>query len=389
MLSGIGRGVVDSYAVFLVPLSLAFGWDRTAAASVYGVLLLFVGMSSPIVGRIFDRWGPGRLNVLGVGALAVGTLLAGTLTHLWQFYLVLGVLCGFGASAISVVAQAALLTRWYHARLTTALAVVSAVAGLGVLIIAPLAQFLIAETGWRNAYFSLGALLLVVLAGVAMLPWRAIAAGDSAAPAADRASVPAGSGFTLRKALRTQAFWGLCCVHFLTANGMFAINPQIVAFLVDIDFSPMVAASAFGLAGAATTAGLLVFGFVADRYGKMLSITISYGMTLAGFVVMAAMQHYPVGWLLVVFILLYGPSFGSRGPIIAAITAAIFGRGPNLGTIMGAVTLGLGTGAAIGSTLGGLLHDWSGGYDLVAGYAFTTVFGAMMIFWLVPELRRH
>ena len=62
-------------------------------------------------------------------------------------------------------------------------------------------------------------------------------------------------------------------------------------------------------------------------------------------------------WLLWAFVTLYGASFGSRGPVISALTARIFGRGPDLGLIMGAIFLGMGCGAASGATMGGLIRD--------------------------------
>ncbi len=390
VLSAVARGAAESYAVFLLPLSESFGWDRAAASSVYAVLMLSLGLSSPIVGRIFDRWGPGPLYALGLGSLGVGMIAASRADGLWQFYLFIGVLGGFGACAIGMVPNAALLSRWYHGRLTTAIAVVSAAAGAGVLLLSPLTQFAIDRLGWRGGYLALGVGIMVLLSALALLPWRSIAGGRSAGPQSHGAAVGAVlPALTLSQALRTRAFWALFMIHFLTANGMFAINPQIVAFLVEMGFPPLTAASAFGFAGIAATAGLLTFGWLADRVGRLLSVTISYAMTLGGFALLGLMEHYPSGWLLVLFIVVYGPSFGSRGPIISAMTAGIFGRGRDLGVILGAVSLGMGTGAASGATLGGLLHDWSGGYGAVVAFACLTVVIPAMLFWLLPELRRQ
>ena len=390
-LSAFGRGVTDTYAVFLVPLSAEFGWDRGAAASVYGVALLTVGLSAPLIGRMFDAWGPGRLNALGIGLLGLAMLGAATLEALWQFYLLIGVVGGIGACAVSVFAQAALLNRWFYGRLTTALATVAAASGFGVLVLSPAVQLLIERFGWRGAYLCLGSLALLILVALSLVPWQAMARGRSDPTAGDSPgpALAAPSAIGLREAMRTRAFWALCGAHFLTANGMFAINPQIVALLVDVGFPAITAASAFGFAGAATTVGLLVFGWLADRRGKLLSVTASYVMTLGGFLILLALAAAPSMWLLVAFVLVYGPSFGSRGPIISAITAQIFGRGPNFGVILGAVSLGLGTGGAIGATVGGLLHDWTASYQVVAGYAFATVAAGMLLFWVVPELRRQ
>ena len=74
------------------------------------------------------------------------------------------------------------------------------------------------------------------------------------------------------------------------------------------------------------------------------------------------LRAYPNYWLLAGFIVCFGSTIGSRGPLIAATAMNIF-RGKRVGTIFGAITLGSGLGAALGSWSGGLIHDWSGSYD--------------------------
>ena len=47
VLSAVARGVTETFAVFLLPLSGSFGWDRAEASSIYGVAMLSFGS---------DRW---------------------------------------------------------------------------------------------------------------------------------------------------------------------------------------------------------------------------------------------------------------------------------------------------------------------------------------------
>jgi len=391
LLSALSRGASESYAVFLLPLSRDFGWDRAQASSVYSVLMLSLGLSSPIVGRIFDAWGPGRVYTIGLATMAAGMTLAGSLDALWQFQLCIGVLGGFAVAAVGPVTQAALISRWYHDRLTTALAGVSAAAGTGVLVVSPLVQLLIDTYDWRGAYRVLGLGLFAVLVLLLFLPWKEIARGRGMAPAAAKGERPAATpgSMTLREALRTRPFWSLFFIHFFTAAGMFAVNPQIVAFLVETGFPSLTAATAFGFAGVAATAGLITFGWMADRVGRLTAVLVSYAMTVGGFGILGLLELYPSYWLLVLFVVVYGPSFGSRGPIISAMTAVIFGRGRSLGVILGAVSMGMGTGAAVGATMGGLLHDLTGGYGVVVLFAASTMVVPISLFIFVPELRKQ
>jgi MFS family permease len=387
-MSATARGVSETFAVFLLPVSGEFGWSRAEAASIYALLMLCLGLFSPVAGRLFDKFGPRILFPLGMACLAFGPYLASHLTALWQFYLCLSLVVGFGAAALGIAVQAALLSRWFRGSLTTAIAIVSGAAGVGVMAFSPLSQVLIESVGWREAY--VGIALLAACLGVIILfgPWRRISEGHPDLRQISGSAAAAQSHWTFRRAIRSRPFWALFAVHILTANSMFAVQPQVVAFLVESDFDPIVAASAFGASGLSATAGLLLFGVIADRYGALLSVTLSYSLTIFGYVLLFLLALAPSHFLLWAFVILYGASFGSRGPVISALTARIFGRGPDLGLIMGAIFTGMGTGAAMGATMGGFIHDITHGYAIVIAWSLTMISIPVVIFWTVPELKR-
>ena len=222
VLGMVSRGLLDAYAVFVLPLGEGFGWNRAAVAGVYALAMATTGLAAPVVGWLFDRWGPARLYLLGLVLLGAGAGCAGWYEELWQFYLGLGVVAGFGVAALSFVPHAALLRRWYRARLTTALGVVYASNGLGVLLIAPLAQLLIEQTGWRQAYHLIGFGPLILVPLMVLVPWRRLAAGHPALNQATPAARPAdiGDRWSLSRAMRSRPFWALFAVYALTAGGL-------------------------------------------------------------------------------------------------------------------------------------------------------------------------
>src|SRR3546814_506008 len=177
LLNLIGRGVGEAYAVFLLPLGQEFGWDRASLTSIYAVYMLVHGLSGPLVGALFDRWGPRATYGAGLLALGAGNYLAGDLDRLWQFYLCIGVLAGFGVSSMTMVTASGLISRWYRARLTTAMGLVFGGLGLGVLVVVPAVQYAIQDSGWRTAYHLIGGALLLFAPVLLILPWRRIAAG--------------------------------------------------------------------------------------------------------------------------------------------------------------------------------------------------------------------
>jgi MFS family permease len=389
LMSASARGVSETFAVFLLPVSKELGWSRAEAASVYAFGMLCLGLFSPVAGKLFDKFGPRFLFPLGMGCLAVGPILASQLEALWQFYLCLSLLVGFGAAALGIAVQSALLARWFQQSLTTAVAVVSGAAGVGVMIFSPVAQAFIDDLGWRNAYGSIGLIVICVGILVAIAPWQKISEGraDLRRPKTEGRHSPT-SDWTFRRAVRSRPYWCLSAVHFLTAISMFAVQPQVVAFLIEQGTNPITAASAFGVSGISATCGLLIFGIIADRYGALLSVTLSYSLTISGYLLLFMMAVSPSNFLLWAFVISYGASFGSRGPVISALTARIFGRGRDLGLIMGAIFLCMGAGAAVGATMGGVIHDLTDGYIMVIAWSLTAICIPVAIFWTVPELKR-
>src|SRR6204780_6004598 len=65
-LSVLGRGLGESFTVFLKPISESFGWDRAQVVSVYSLSALAGGLASPLIGRLFDRYGPRPAYSLGL-----------------------------------------------------------------------------------------------------------------------------------------------------------------------------------------------------------------------------------------------------------------------------------------------------------------------------------
>src|SRR5215467_8302378 len=51
-LSVLGRGLGESFTVFLKPLSEGFGWDRAEVVSVYSLCALAGGLSAPFIGQL-------------------------------------------------------------------------------------------------------------------------------------------------------------------------------------------------------------------------------------------------------------------------------------------------------------------------------------------------
>ncbi len=385
-LSVLGRGLGESFTVFLKPISESFGWDRAEVVSVYSLSALAGGLAAPLVGRLFDRSGPRIVYSLGLFLLGAAFLVAGHARHLWQFQLSLGLCVGIGIAFIGNVPNSILLGRWFGPRLPTAMAVVYSATGAGVLVLLPTSQILIDRAGWRGAYQIFGGTVLVLLVPLLVLPWRALSGGSPQLAKSATADIVDG-GWTVLSAMRHHAFWALFSTFFFTAIGMYAIAPQVVAYLIDAGFPPLQAATAWGFSGVVLLFGMLGVSSLDGIIGRRPSVLFSYALSIVGILMLWALQWYPNFWVLTGFVVCFGSMIGSRGPLLTATAMKIF-RGERVGTIYGSISIGSGLGSAFGSWSGGLIHDWTHSYNPVIVFSLVAVLLGMIPFLVVPALRR-
>ena len=171
------RGAVEIYAVFLPVLSAEFGWQKAEATSVYAFVHLGVGVMAIPIGRLYDRWGPYRIFTTGFLIVGLGMLLATQSTALWQFCLVVGFLGGIGMVILGPISSTLLMSRWYGANLPSSLGLVWTMSGIGVLVMAPTVQLLLDAYGWKQTYFLLAIVLLLVPLLLLAFPWSRLTRG--------------------------------------------------------------------------------------------------------------------------------------------------------------------------------------------------------------------
>lgn len=385
-LNMIGRGTADTYVVFLLPLEHDLGWTRSQTTSVYSIYLLVTGLSSPIVGMLFDRWGPRALYTCGMASLAGAYLLAPQVQTLWQFYATIGAMTGIAAASLGMVPSSSLISRWFRERLGTAISAAFAGLGMGALLIVPGVQYLLQTHDWRESYQIMGSVLLVLVPLVFFLPWKRYAEGRPDYLQLKKSSAAPERDWTIRAAMGTRPFWGLVWVFFFTAMGMFTIMVQTVAYLVEQGFSPIVAATAFGFSSMLSVVGVVGTGAIADRIGPRRIVSLTFVGSIAGVFVLLLMTWFPVQGLLVAFVLTFGICQGARGPIVSSISTRLF-AGSHVAGIYGLIYASNAVGAGLGSLMAGLLHDFTGSYRPSFVFSVCALFIAGLPFWRVPELR--
>lgn len=386
LLNMFGRGAGDTYIVFIASLEKEFGWSRSQLTSVYSVYLMIGAIVAPMVGLLFDRLGPRIVYGTGLAVLGAAFFLAGTLGNLWEFYLFIGVMIGVGVGLTGMVPASGLLTRWYRERLSTAIGITYSATGMGALTLVPLSQYLIGEYDWRFAYKVLGGMVIAIgVLSTLFVPWGRFARGNPAYRV-DTSAKAVATGWTLRGAMRTRIYWGLVQVFFFTSIAMYSVTVQTVVYFIDTGFTPLVAATAYGVIGMLSASSVAMSGFFGERFGFRQTVTASFVGTTSGILILFALTWAPWISLLIAYVLVFGLCQGMRGPIVSTIATRHF-AGARVATIFGTIYAMNAMGAAVGSLMGGVLHDITGGYR--AGFIFSlgAIALAVLPFWTIPVLR--
>ncbi|MDI1285407.1 MAG: MFS transporter [Reyranella sp.] len=364
------RSISDTFVVFVPALQQAFDAHRGSVTLIYSFALLVGGIAAPIAGWIVDRFGLRALTIIGVTAATLATASASQATELWHLYLGLGIVMGFSGAALSGVLSASLLGRWFPSRrLGVALAVAWSASGVGAMATFPLAQHLIATEGWRTAYMVFAAVSAVFVPVLLFLPWARIERG---APGLARARAAADRGPTVGEAVRDWPFWALFSSFVLTSIGIFSLVPQAMVYLLERGVEGSYAARALAVAGLLTPLGMVGFSWLADRGGRRLAALLAYACSIAGVGALAMVRGPGDDLWLWLYVLLFGGSMGSRGPMISTLATLRY-RGAHFGRIYGLITIGSGVGGFLGAWIGGVLHDLTGNYTAVLVLSVTAL----------------
>jgi MFS family permease len=336
---------------------------------------------SPVVVTFVDRFGPRRVILSGTFVLGAACLLGSRVGSLWALYLITGVLSAVGVCAVSWVPSGALIARWFAERRGSMMGI----AFSGTIVRVDGVHSVIDGYVARR----------IPGAGVGTCCWcpssgsasgRAGASAPRRGDAVPPAPAPGDAAREIGAALQTRAFWALFFAYLCTPLAVFPVVTHQVALAVDQGFPRLFVAGIFGVTGLLSVVGWMVLGIAADRIGRAMSATISYGCTAAGTLCLLGLESWRHAAPLYAYALLFGLGFGARGPIITAIASQLF-HGRRFGVIYGILSVGNGIGGGIAPWFGGAIHDVTGSYRIA--FLIAVGFCAMgaTCFWLARPPR--
>ena len=385
---GILYGVWYSYSVFLVALVGDFGWSRSVTAGAMSVFILVHGGFGPIAGRLVERFGPRRLMLVGSLVMASGLGLTSLIQTWWQLYLSYGVVTAVGLGACGWVPSVILAEKWFPNRVGTALGIVTAGIGVGILGVVPLTNFLVETFDWRRAFQVLAVLVAVVIAPAALFILREPKASPPLPkhrPGVASAPPPA-HYWTVRSALRSRAFRFAVLAFFTGGSLSQMLLMHQFAFMVDHGVAKTAGSLIVGVIGITSIPAKIVWGSLSDRIGREVTYSFGLACILLSVLCLAFIGALPGLAMPIAFALLLGAGYAANAPIIPAAARDLF-AGPKFPSIFGTLSMFAALGGATGSWLGGALYDLTGDYRAMLLVAGALAICAPCMLWIAAPRR--
>jgi MFS family permease len=367
-------GVRNSFGIFLQPISAELGWSREVFALTLAIQNLFWGVSQPFAGMIADRYGSGRVIVVGALIYAAGLLLMSVSSTPLSTHITIGVMIGIGIGGCGFAIVLASVGRSVPPeRRAMALGFASALGSFGQFSLLPLGQVLIDGQGWSMTFVVFGVMMLLIVPLASMLSGRP-------------ASTPEAESLSLREALREAAghsgFLYLNAGFFVCGFHVTFIATHLPAYVGDLGLSPTLGAWALGTVGLFNIIGSLLAGILGDRFSKKYLLSFLY---MARAVVITLFILTPPSTLTV---LLFAGSMGllwlSTVPLTSALVAQLFGT-QYMSTLFGIVFFSHQIGAFLGAWLGGRLYVETGSYEITWWVSVGLGVMSSLLHWPIDE----
>ena len=384
---GIGVNARTAFSLLFPPILAEFQWDRGVTAGAFSFGFVVSAIMSPLIGRMMDRFGPRGVMELGTVLMGAGFLLAPLTSSPWHLYLSIGMLVSGGSVCLGYSGQSLYLPNWFVRTRGLAIGIAFSGVGLGSVTLLPWVQATILGAGWRDACWTLGLLILIVLVPINLLLRKRpedmgqLPDGD-AAPTASSVPPPsnivdpvwAATDWTLARALRTARFRWLALGYFCALYAWYAVQVHQTKYLQEVGFTSNRSAWALGLVSLIGVAGQISLGYLSDRIGREWIWAIANLGFAICFLSLLALRNDPsMVWLYLMVAAQGGLGYGLTS-VMGAMVAEIF-HGKHFGSIFGTVMLAALAGGAAGPWVTGALHDALGDYRLAfwIGVAVTAI----------------
>ena len=349
------------HGVYVAELQRLRGWPADLISGASTLTFLLSSIFAIFTNELLTKFGPKRLVLLGITALAASTILLAFATKPWQLYAAF-ILMSLGWTGMGVVVIATIVSHWFVRRRGLAISVAFNGASCGGVVVAPLLLLLGDRIGFPAAMLAATTIMVVVLVPVVVL-WIGPSppSGDPVKHQTvySPAQTPDTQSNTPRSAVvRRLAFWTISVPFALALVAQIGFIVHQIALL-----EPKVGRPGAGFAVALTTSmavlGRFCLGMVVDRLNPRLVTATSLMSQAAALLAIAQTDNASV---LFAACAVFGFSVGNLITLPPLIIHREFDAAA-FTIVMGLSTAASGIVGALGPGLIGLVRSWSDGYE--------------------------
>ena len=166
----IGTGLNQTAIVFLPAFAVTILALTTSQASLMVIpLVLALGISAPLIGRLLDKFGSKRIMFVGTLILVIGLFMLTALAHSFYLFILSGIVIGLGLSSVlGSPLRYIMLSESPASKRAAGQALININSSVGQLVGGALIGAVIASqggtaVGYQSAYFLIGCVAVVML----------------------------------------------------------------------------------------------------------------------------------------------------------------------------------------------------------------------------------
>src|SRR3954452_22885447 len=349
----LALGTRQSFGLFLRPMTIDLGCGREVFSFAIALQNLVWGLGMPVAGAISDRYGAGRVLMLGGLAYGLGLIsMAHSVTPL-ELNATTGVLIGLGLACTGFGVVLAVVARAFPPEQRSfAVGITGACGSIGQFAMLPGGQALISVFGWMNALVILGVLAFLII------PLGAALAGRNSAAHESEQSI----GEAVQEAARHRGFWLLTGSFFVCGFQTIFVMTHLPAYVVDRGLTPTQGMTALATIGFFNIVGSTVAGALGGCYSKKWILTWLYVIRAIAITLYLTAPLSAGGTYL--FAAVLGVTWLATVPLTNSLVAQIFGV-KYLSTVFSLSFLGHQLGSFAGAWAGGAVYALAGSYQLI------------------------
>ena len=350
-------GVRQSMGLFLSPLNTATGLGVGSISLAFAFGQLCWGLTQPFAGAIADKVGAGRVLIVGVLLVTLGTVLTPLMTTTAGLIFSIGVLSAGGAGmAGPAVLMAATSRLIAPERRGMATGIVNAGGSFGQFVMAPIAGALSAGIGWAGAVQVMGVLVLIALPAALILrsPAKSSTTIATATPISARQAIG--------EAIAHPGFRLLAMGFFVCGFHVALLATHLPGVIAACGLPAEYGGWSLAMLGLFNIVGSVLMGWAVGHWRMKSLLSLVY--STRAIAILVFLLSPKTGATALVFAAVMGVTYLSTVPPTAGLVAKFFGVS-NMAMLFGSVMFSHQIGGFLGAWLGGKVFEYTGAYDWI------------------------